>query len=221
MWLFTQNIKQMNKIQLLVDNLDSWMVPYAIDFCENLNTDGYKSLMLHDHDEIENGDVLVLLSCEKKFTQFSKNKHNLIIHESDLPQGKGWSPLTYQVLEGKKDIPMTLFEADDSFDGGNIYLKDFIKLDGTELIEEIREKQAKKSFDLIHLFLKNHSKIKSKVQSGEESFYKRRRQSDSELDINKSILENFNVLRVVDNNRYPAYFIKNGVKYTLNIFKDG
>ena len=57
-------------------------------------------------------------------------------------------------------------------------------------------------------------------QSGEETFYPRRRQKENELDINKAIAEQFNLFRVVDNERYPAHFYINGKKYILKIYKD-
>ena len=41
-----------------------------------------------------------------------------------------------------------------------------------------------------------------------------------ERNINKSIDEQFNLLRIADNHNYPAYFIKNNVKYILKIEKD-
>jgi methionyl-tRNA formyltransferase len=182
---------------------------------------GFISKILKNHQEVENGDILILLSCEKKFTNLSKNKNNLVIHESDLPKGKGWSPLTYQVLEGKNKIPITLFEADKSFDGGKIYFKKFIDLKGDELVDELREKQAQMTFYLIDKFLKERSDINGAKQIGKETFYQRRNPSHSELDINKSILENFNLLRVVDNERYPAYFTYKNHKYILKISKDG
>ncbi len=43
-------------------------------------------------------------------------RHTLVVHASDLPHGKGWSPLSWQILEGKHSIPLTLFEAAESVD---------------------------------------------------------------------------------------------------------
>jgi sialic acid synthase SpsE len=43
-------------------------------------------------------------------------------------------------------------------------------------------------------------------QNGSPAFYARRRPHDSKLDTNKTTLEQFNPLRIVDNKRYPAYF---------------
>ena len=56
-------------------------------------------------------------------------------------------------------------------------------------------------------------------QKGKETFYPRRKQKDNELNINKSILEQFNLLRVVDNKRYPAHFYVDNQKYILKIYK--
>lgn len=196
-------------------------MPYAESYIKVLSKKGFISKILNNHLEVENGDILILLSCEKKFTDLSKNKNNLVVHESDLPMGKGWSPLTHQVLEGKNKIPVTLFEADKSFDGGKIYFKKFIDLNGDELIDELREKQAQMTFYLIDKFLRERSDIIGVKQKGKETFYQRRNPSHSELDINKSILENFNLLRVVDNQRYPAFFIHKNQKYIIKIFKDG
>ena len=211
----------MIKIQLLIDNVNSWMLPYVKSYSNNLAKNGFSSKVLTKHEEVEKGDILILLSCEKKFTKLSLNKNNLVIHESDLPNGKGWSPLTYQGLEGKNKIPITLIEADKNFDGGLIYLRDWIELNGDELVDELREKQAYKTFFLIDKFLKERSSIKGERQLGKETFYERRNPSHSELNIDKSILENFNLLRVADNERYPAYFVYKSQKYIIKVFKDG
>ena len=42
---------------------------------------------------------------------------------------------------------------------------------------------------------------------------------DSLLDFNKTITEQFNLLRVVDNDKYPAFFENQGEKYFLKITK--
>ena len=77
-----------------------------------------------------------------------------------------------------------------------------------------------KQEDLIEKYILSYPNIKGKEQQGKSTFYKRRTPKDSELNINKSIDEQFNLLRIVDNHNYPAYFIKNNVKYILKIEKD-
>ena len=47
------------------------------------------------------------------------------------------------------------------------------------------------------------------------SYHRKREPSDSKIDINKSILEQFNLLRACDPFRYPAFFELNGQKFKL------
>jgi methionyl-tRNA formyltransferase len=54
-------------------------------------------------------------------------------------------------------------------------------------------------------------------QTGESTYYSRRIPSDSRLDPEKTITEQFNLLRVVDNERYPAFFELYGRRYLLTI----
>lgn len=50
---------------------------------------------------------------------------------------------------------------------------------------------------------------------GKESFYPKRSPKDSELDINKSLNEQFNLLRIASNEDFPAFFYKDGKKFIL------
>ena len=61
--------------------------------------------------------------------------------------------------------------------------------------------------------------FKSYKQSGVETFYKKRGPDDSALDVNKTIIEQFNLLRTVDNEKYPAFFIHKGKKFLVKIEK--
>jgi len=210
----------MKKIQILIDNPNSWMVPFASKFLKRLKGKGYNSRIFHSHEEVEKGDLLVLLSCEKKFNQQKKNKFNLVIHASELPRGRGWSPLTYQVLEGKKKIPISIINASEGIDEGDIYLKDYFLLNGYELIDEIREKLVNKIFEMLKDFIKNADKITAIKQQGSSSYYSKRKPSDSELNFDMTLRDNFNLLRVVDNQRYPAFFYHGGEKFILKISKE-
>ena len=84
---------------------------------------------------------------------------------------------------------------------------------------ELRKIQAFESIKLIKEFMKLYpKKINIVNQKGKSSFYKKRQLSDSKIDINKTIKENFNHLRIVDNKNYPAYFYFKRKKYILKIF---
>lgn len=205
-------------IQILCDNRNSWIIPYALKLKSILEQKN-EVIFTHNHDDVIAGDVLMLLSCEKLFKQLNLNKHNLVVHESDLPKGKGWSPLTWQIIDGRNEIPVTLIEATEQVDAGNIYGQELIVLNGTELSEELREKQGDATIKLLLDFVEKYPNNLGKQQEGEESFYPRRKPEHSQLNIHKTIAEQFNLLRVCDNMRYPAWFEMHGKKYTIKIEK--
>lgn len=209
------------KITLLVDNPESWIMPYAARLFELLENSGHVVHLVHEAEAVAPGDIAFLLGCERLVKQpiLERNTHTVVIHESALPAGKGWSPLTWQILEGKNEIPITLFEAVDSVDSGQIYLQDTLRFEGHELNAELKDAQGKKTIELVQRFVDSYATIKGKDQAGLESFYPRRTPRDSELDPHKTIADQFNLLRVVDNERYPAFFTYQGKTYVVKILK--
>jgi len=206
------------KIAILTTQ-NQWFVEYA----KQLNNEIKNSKLFFDHNNIKNFDIVFILSYHNIIPKniLEKNKHNIVIHASSLPQGKGWAPLFWQVLKGAKEILFTMFEASNGVDNGDIYMQKTLKLDGYELNEELREKQARHTINMCKEFINNYDKYKIPTpQSGVESFYPKRTSKDSELDINKTIKEQFNLLRIVNNDEYPAFFEIDGHRYKLKIELD-
>ena len=207
----------------ILSDKESWINAYIPRLISEFVFLGHTVVWRHNVSQIKNGDVAFYLSCGQIVPAniLSRNKHNLVVHESALPHGKGWSPLTWQILEGKYEIPITLFEAEEFVDSGNIYIQDVMHFNGTELVKELRQKQAEYSIKICVSFVEDYPGIVSRGtgQSGELSYYKKRGPDDTKLDPDKTIREQFNLLRVVDNERYPAYFELNGMRYRLKIEK--
>lgn len=204
-------------INILIDN-NSWITPYGIILKNKIINMKHKCDLFYNHMDVTNGDILFLLGCTKIFKRLELNKYNIVIHESNLPEGKGWSPLSWQILEGKNIIPITLFEAVKEVDAGNIYIKEQINLTGLELYDEIKNLQGLKTIELALKFINNINNITGIKQDGVSSFYNKRTPKDSELDINKTIKEQFNHLRICSNDTYPAFFYLNGKKFILKIY---
>lgn len=184
---------------------------------------GHQVTWTHDAVEIPEGDICFFLSYGRIVGDeiLSRHKNNLVVHESALPQGRGWSPLTWQVLEGATSITVTLFEATQTLDGGPIYLQGQIALRGDELVDDLRELQANVTIQLCDQFLTSYPDVlkQSKPQAGEPSYYRRRDPSDSQIDPDQALRTQFNLLRVCDNERYPCWFEIDGVKYDLKILR--
>ncbi len=196
---------------------NQWFIPYA----KELNSKLQGSKLFYAHKDIDQYfETVFILSYHNIIEEdyLKLHKHNIVIHASELPHGKGWAPMFWQILEGKNEIPFSMFEAGTGVDDGDIYMQRTLSLNGYELNKELREKQAVFIIDMCLEFLSNYDRYKdAKKQVGTESFYDKRAKEDSELDINKTIKEQFNLLRIVDNDEYPAFFKIKDKKYILKI----
>lgn len=170
-------------------------------------------------EQLNGGDTLFLVSCthyiKKQLRDFYRRVW--VIHESDLPKGRGWSPLAWQILEGRNEITVSLIEAEESIDSGGILRKEILKLDGHELYDEIQEKLFRVKAKLMDFAL-THSDEPLMPQFGPVSHYPKRTPADSKLDPNRTLSEQFDLLRICEP-RFPAFFEHRGHKYEVTIRK--
>jgi methionyl-tRNA formyltransferase len=171
--------------------------------------------------QVEGCAVVFLLGCTRLVPQdfLQRNGLTLVVHESALPKGRGFAPVQWQILEGQSEIPLCLFEATPEADAGDILATGLLRLDGSELYEEIRAKQAAATFEFIQGFLERYPELHRMPQSGEPSRYPRRTPEDSELSVDKTLREQFNLLRIGNNEAWPCFFVLNSQKYILTIGK--
>jgi methionyl-tRNA formyltransferase len=210
-----------NKITILVDN-DSWILPYAEQLVQKLIGLNYETKLIRNIEAMELGWINFILGCTHliQSDKLNLNQHNLVVHESDLPKGRGFAPMTWQILEGENKIPICLIDAADEADAGHIWLQDSIELKGGEICDEWRQLQGEKTIELCLRFVTEYASMSKVAQSGLPSYFSRRGPIDSRLDPNKTLSELFNTLRVCDNNRYPAFFEINNRRYILKIYAD-
>lgn len=199
------------------------VVPTLKEWVGHMASRGHQATLHVDRSELQTGDVLFLVSCAQviRESERSRFRATLVLHASDLPRGRGWSPHVWEVLQGGSTITLSLFSASDSVDTGDIWFKSSFVLEGHELLPEINarlfEMEARLMTDAVEAF----DRIRPVPQSGDAGPYLRRRTpADSELDPHKSIAEQFDLLRVVDNERYPAHFSLRGHRYLLRIERD-
>ena len=210
----------MKKVAFLFDKTNDWISGYFPEGLKALK--GYDVHVFYQKEErIRGFDLVFVLGYTKilKGEILYSNKLLLVVHESDLPKGRGFAPVRWQIFEGKADITVCLLEISDEVDAGNIFGKMILSLDGSELYEEIRKKQATVTFELISRFLEKYPNIQFESQRGKPTFYRRRNPSDSQLDIDETIRNQFNLLRICNNSDWPAFFELDGVRYTIKIDK--
>ncbi len=178
--------------------------------------------LLTDMDKINGGDILFMISYDKivKSDIRNKFKKSLVIHASDLPQDKGWSPHIWKILNGENKITLTLFEAVDNVDAGDIWEKKILQLEGHELFDEINKKLFKIELELMDFAIKNMYNIHPTPQPIFDGPHcPKRTPKDSELDPHKSIAEQFELMRVADSDRFPCFFNFRDHKYKLYLKK--
>ena len=207
---------------MVVDN-ESWILPFAEKVVAELQAAGDHAALIRQHDDVPHGAVAFYLGCVKVTppTILARNKKNLVVHASDLPKGRGFSPLVWLILDGINKIPVCLIEAAEAVDAGAIVYKEYISFEGHELNDELRAAIGAMHIALCTRYLAEVDPPQGLMQQGEPSYYPRRKPADSRVDPNKTIAEQFDLLRVVDSDRYPAYFEYRGREYELHIKKKG
>ena len=172
----------------------------------------------HDHSlsiirslkQITDGDLLFLISCNEFVdrTVTERFKHALVLHASDLPKGRGWSPHIWELLNGAECITMSLLDAAAAIDCGDIYKKITVEIPRSALWNEINELIFVSKIQLIEFAIQNFGNLKKYPQNSntEVTLYSKRSPKDSEIDPNKPISEQFDLIRVCDPNRFPVHF---------------
>jgi len=179
--------------------------------------------IIRKKEELAVGDLLFLISCSEILREDSLKHYvkSLVIHASDLPQGRGWSPHIWAVIEGQCEIVVTLLEAAEFVDSGDIWKKIHCDVPKTALFEEINDIVFDAERQLMDFAVENFHNIKPIKQIDIEGggYYPKRTPQDSQIDPNKTLADQFDLIRVCDNQRFPAYFEYRGSKYKIVLEK--
>jgi len=185
---------------------------------EELRREGIECLIVTKKEQLVGGELLFMVSCQEIINETVLGLYSgcYVLHASDLPEGRGWSPHVWQILEGRKDLTVTLLEAAEKVDTGGIVKKECIKLKGNELYNEIEDMLYEAEVRLIRLCIGLYPDIPSKPQAdAHASYYRKRTPEDSRLNVHKSLAEQFDLLRIANPDRYPAFFEHLGRRYRI------
>ena len=186
------------KVGFLIDPNNNW-IEKSIKKRFSKNTKKYIYLVSKNKKRFFNFDILFILGYTRFLSSnfLRKNSLNLVVHESDLPKGRGLAPVQWQLLKNKKRLPIKLFKVNQKIDTGDIYEHDYFFIKKSDLDNEIRFKQALATIKIIENFLRKYPRVKSSKQKGKASYFKKRNPKDHKLDVNKSLKANFNLLRIL------------------------
>ena len=174
--------------------------------------------LIHDRSELANGDILYLVSCSQLIGREDRARyaHVLVLHASDLPEGRGWSPHVWDILAGKEDLTLSLLTAEEGVDTGAIWAKRSLSsCPKHALYDEINDLLFQSELDLmdrgIEMVAAGEAPVPQPAEDG--SYYPRRTPEDSRLDPTRSLADLFDQIRVADPDRFPAFFEMHGNTY--------
>ena len=140
-------------------------------------------------------------------------------HSSNLPRGRGGSPIQNQILLNKKKTKISAFKVTKRLDAGPICLQYQLSLGGSAL--EILKRMEHKSVQMIKKIIKTKN-LKFKKQKGKPSIFKRRMETESKVNFYNTTTINklYDFLRMLDAPNYPkAYMELNKFKLSFSDIK--
>lgn len=133
-----------------------------------------------------------------------ENYDCIVFHMTDLPYGRGGSPLQNLILNGHHETKISAIKVEDGIDTGGVYLKKPLGLDGSAF--EIFSNASLIIQDMIKEILINN--LNPIVQSGKITNFKRRKPEESNIFYLDDINIVYDFIRMLDCDGYPHAFIE-------------
>ncbi len=135
------------------------------------------------------------------------NKFNCVcFHMTDVPYGRGGSPLQNLISRGHKETKLSALKMVKELDAGPVYIKTDLSLLGS--CSEIFSRAAKKVYELIQYILEHQPE--PVPQKGNVVLFKRRTPQQSVLPVSGVIETLYDHIRMLDAETYPKAFIDYG-----------
>lgn len=128
----------------------------------------------------------------------------IVFHMTDLPYGRGGSPLQNLIIRNKEKTKISAIKVDFGIDSGDIYLKSDLDLSGSA--KEIFARSSLVIFNMIsEILIKEPKPI---PQIGEITIFKRRKPSQSSIMDLTNLNQVYDYIRMLDCDGYPKAFIE-------------
>ena len=138
------------------------------------------------------------------------NYECVCFHMTDVPYGRGGSPLQNLIIKGHQQTKLTALRMTEKFDAGPVYLKEDFCLSGSA--EEIYIRATYLSAEMIKTIIQNEPLPME--QEGEAVIFKRRKPHESKIPELNSLLSLHDFIRMLDAEGYPRAFIEHqGFRY--------
>jgi methionyl-tRNA formyltransferase len=127
-------------------------------------------------------------------------------HMTDLPFGRGGSPLQNLILASYEETVLAAIRMNDDLDAGPVYLKRRLPLHGSA--EAVYARAGRLAAQMIEEI--DAAGIEPVPQEGTPSHFRRRRPDQSEMPPDLSLSGVYDYIRMLDAPGYPCAFLMNG-----------
>ena len=135
-------------------------------------------------------------------------------HMTDVPYGRGGSPLQNLIIRGHKQTKLTALKMVDEMDAGPIYLKEDFWIESGSA-EEIYLRATYQVAAMIERIITEQ--ITPVPQKEKPVIFKRRRPEESEIPDLKDLMQLYDFIRMLDADGYPRAFINDqGFHYAFS-----
>lgn len=142
-----------------------------------------------------------------------RNFESIVFHMTDLPYGRGGSPLQNLIVRGNKETKISALRVEKGLDTGDIYMKKPLSLYGSA--EEIYMRASGIIETMIEEIIQTNPK--PQIQTGEPVEFKRRKAADSDISGLNDLDTIYDYIRMLDAEGYPKACLTIGdVKYEFS-----
>ena len=128
-------------------------------------------------------------------------------HMTDVPYGRGGSPLQNLIVRGRRSTKLTALRMVESFDAGPVYMKEELSLEGGTA-EEIFIRASYLSARMIKTIIEQEPV--PQPQQGKPVNFKRRKPEQSRITDITNLLALYDFIRMLDADNYPHTFLEHG-----------
>ena len=146
-------------------------------------------------------------------TKIIDNQECICFHMTDVPYGRGGSPLQNLISRNHRSTKLTALRMIKDFDAGPVYLKEDLSLEGNA--EEIYIRATYLSFSMMKRIIEQS--IKPTPQTGKAVAFKRRGPHESRISQSLNLHSLYDFIRMLDAEGYPKAFLEmDGFRYEFS-----
>lgn len=140
------------------------------------------------------------------------------MHTGLLPRQRGWHPLNWALVWGDTSTGITIHKIVDSYDAGDVCVQQEVPIFESDTIVTLRARVEWMAPVLIEAFFEDAKFYLAKATKQNQAhvtYAPKRRPEDSELNLEATQTEQYNLWRSCHPQEYPCFVWRHGLKYLV------